>query len=332
MKLDKPLVSIGIPVYGVEKYIERCVRSLFEQTYQNIEYIFLDDCSVDKSVEIIKTVLPGYPNRVPQTRIISHSSNCGLAEARNTFIKNASGDFVLHIDSDDWVDKNLVDRLVEEQLNSNSDIVSVDYVKIYNNRKETVRSSIYSDVLKYRDEVLMLKANSHIWGRLIRRSLYLNNNISCEKGINMGEDYQVYARLVYFASKVSFISDTLYFYNCINEGSYTNMFSPEKLRQDWRSFDIVKDFYLSLGDKFKDMVQIAELKLIITDFIFSARYKQIDYYYDEAKTRLANIDKSLWKSQSLPSRFLLYVHKCKSIMFLYANFATGVKRYLKLFN
>ena len=87
-----PKVSVIVPVYGVEKYIERCARSLFEQTLDDIEYIFVDDCSPDRSIEILNQVIGEYPGRKDQVQIIHHASNQGLALARQTGLKAATGE------------------------------------------------------------------------------------------------------------------------------------------------------------------------------------------------------------------------------------------------
>lgn len=98
-----PKVSVIIPVYGVEKYIERCVRSLFEQTLDDIEYIFVDDCCLDRSIEILDNVIKEYPNRRTDIKIVHHKENKGLAQARQSGIKVATGEYFVHCDSDDWV-------------------------------------------------------------------------------------------------------------------------------------------------------------------------------------------------------------------------------------
>lgn len=95
-------ISLLIPVYGVEKYIERCARSLFGQTYQNIEYIFVDDCTKDSSIAVLKKVLDDYPFRKEQVTIIHHNFNKGLSAARNTAFNHATGDYIIHVDSDDY--------------------------------------------------------------------------------------------------------------------------------------------------------------------------------------------------------------------------------------
>ena len=98
-------VSVCSPVYGVEKYIERCARSLFDQTMKNdIEFIFVDDCTPDRSIEVLEAILSEYPERRSQVKIVRHSHNKGLTGARNTALKEASGEYIIHCDSDDWVD------------------------------------------------------------------------------------------------------------------------------------------------------------------------------------------------------------------------------------
>lgn len=109
-------VSILVPVYSVEKYIERCARSIFEQTYQNLDIVFVDDCTPDKSIEILRRVLDDYPERKAQTRIIRHEHNQGLAAARNTAVAAATGTFLTHVDSDDWLELDAVEELVKKQV------------------------------------------------------------------------------------------------------------------------------------------------------------------------------------------------------------------------
>ena len=99
-------VSVIIPVYGVEKYIERCAISLFEQTLDSIEYIFINDCTPDKSIDILKGIIAKYPKRAPHVRILNMLRNSGQAAVRITGLKNTKGNYIAHCDSDDWVDKN----------------------------------------------------------------------------------------------------------------------------------------------------------------------------------------------------------------------------------
>ena len=101
-------ISILTPVYGVEKYIEQCARSLFEQSYAPIEYIFVDDCTPDKSIGILQSLLKEYPERAQQVRIIHHDRNRGVGAARQTALMAATGDYLLFADSDDMLPEDAV--------------------------------------------------------------------------------------------------------------------------------------------------------------------------------------------------------------------------------
>ena len=124
MKYD---VSILVPVYNVSDFIERCLHTLFRQTYPNIQYIFVDDCSPDRSVEIIQDVLKDYPQRKDDVKIIKHEKNRGLAAARNTGLENAEGDFILNIDSDDFIELDMVELMFGKTKEEEDNIVVCDF-------------------------------------------------------------------------------------------------------------------------------------------------------------------------------------------------------------
>lgn len=97
---NTPLVSVIVPVYNVAPYIERCAKSLFEQTLKDIEIIFVDDCSSDNSIELVKNLASNYPDRLAQIKYVRHERNRGLAQARKTGLDIATGEYVAHCDSD----------------------------------------------------------------------------------------------------------------------------------------------------------------------------------------------------------------------------------------
>lgn len=136
-------INIATPIKSAEKYIERFVRSLFEQTYQNIEYVFVNDCTKDCSIEILSGIISLYPKRQHAIKIINHDRNKGLATARNTAIKHASGDFIIHVDSDDWIEKTMVEQLVQKQAETCADIVYSAVNKILSNSIQKVAQKKY---------------------------------------------------------------------------------------------------------------------------------------------------------------------------------------------
>lgn len=118
-----PKVSICIPVYNVEKYIGRCARSLFDQTLDDIEYIFVNDCSPDRSMSVLERVIKEYPKRKPQIQIINHNTNQGSAAARNSCLSVATGEYIGWCDSDDWVEPQMYEKMYEKGVAEKADIV-----------------------------------------------------------------------------------------------------------------------------------------------------------------------------------------------------------------
>ena len=128
-------LSVLIPIYQVERYIERCAISLFEQTLQEgIEFIFVDDCSGDNSLDILMETINKYPKRKPQVLVLRHSINRGLAASRQTALEKASGEYVLTVDSDDWLELDTCEILRGIALRTDSDIVMFDHYVNYNNQ------------------------------------------------------------------------------------------------------------------------------------------------------------------------------------------------------
>ena len=128
------LVSIIIPVYNSEKYVERCVKSLFEQKYQDIEFIFVDDGSTDNSMNILNRLLDEYPAVKERVVILSHAENKGCAMARLEGMKHATGEYLIQVDSDDYVTPDYIEKLVTSAQKYGSDVVVCDYFYFHDNR------------------------------------------------------------------------------------------------------------------------------------------------------------------------------------------------------
>ena len=132
-------VTICVPIYNVERYIERCARSLFEQTFPDIEYIFVDDCSPDYSVQLLNEIIREYPQRMSHVNIIRHDVNRGLSAARNTAVDNCRTEFLIHVDSDDFLEKNAVELLIGKQKEGDYDIVTGNAKILHADRTEVLR-------------------------------------------------------------------------------------------------------------------------------------------------------------------------------------------------
>ena len=222
-------ISVIIPIYNVELYIERCVRSLMEQTLENIEFIFVNDCTPDKSMIILQRVLEEYPVRKEKVKIIEHKQNKGIAATRNTGLKYVSGQYIIDCDRDDWIERDMYEKLLKKALVTCADIVACDYYDDYINYS-IIRKQLFSQ--KPQECVLeMMRGNLHCstWNKLIVRTLYERTKIIFPEGVNMWEDVCTIIPLCFHANKIAYVSEPLYHYIHYNTGSYITCMSQFSL-------------------------------------------------------------------------------------------------------
>lgn len=234
-------VSILVPVYGVEKFIERCARSLLEQTYPNIEYIFVDDCSPDDSISILQSVIAEYPHR--STSIIRHDKNKGLGGSRKTALMASTGDYILNIDSDDYLEEYAVSLLVEEVMKNGADVVHMNCFFEWENSKTTYIGKWMEDAHSYTKLLLNSSTLPGVCLHFINRNLYFKHNLYPQEGINIGEDYVLTPRLCYYANRIGLVDKPLYHYIQINTSSYTTIFNKKKVECLKSVAEILYDFF-----------------------------------------------------------------------------------------
>ena len=240
-------VSILVPVYGAEQYIERCSRSLFEQSYRNLEFVFVDDYSPDRSIEVLKRVIDDYPERKECVKIVRHDRNKGLAAARNTGLAHSDGDFILYVDSDDWIELDAVKLLVNKQLRRNSDLVWGQYLVYEEEEPRLLEGKEYTNK---RD--LVLQMMQHTWdhflaGRLVRRSLFITNGLFWKEGLNVAEDRYMMTMLAYYSRYFDSVDQPVYHYERRNYNALTNTISAKKAlrnhRQELRNVLLLEEFF-----------------------------------------------------------------------------------------
>ena len=276
------LVSILVPIYNVENFIEKCSVSLFEQTYKNIEYVFVNDCSPDHSIEVLEKVAKNYPNRINSIKIINHDVNKGLAGARNTAILNANGDYVLHVDSDDFIEKTTIEKLVKKAQDDCADIVVFDYYLEWQKVNKKVVHNFDPDKIKYLDLVLSAQTENFVVNKLIRKSLYTDNGILHTQGLNFGEDYLVVPKLLFYSKKIVKVNEAFYHYVRFNDNSYTSSISKKNIEDLIYVYHELDDFLAKvnfdqkslyrgcLTKKFeliRDSMSIEKFKLIRQNFV-----------------------------------------------------------------
>lgn len=209
---DIPKVSVVITIYNREKYIEKCARSLFEQTLDDVELVFVDDASTDRSVFILKNILDKYPKRHSMTKIICLDKNGGRALARQTGIDSVTGEYVIHVDSDDWVDSDTLELLYTKAKETNADIVGCNVIHEYQNYQRIFRQSYSGDVNEDIRSLLNGKIFPSLCTSLTRTSLIKDNHITFPQGLDTGEDLLFNLHLYIHARKVVGINNPSYHY------------------------------------------------------------------------------------------------------------------------
>lgn len=220
-------VSLLVPVYGVEKYMAQCAGSLFGQTYKDLEFVFVDDCTPDNSIAVLESVLDGYPERRDSVKIIRHETNRGLGAARATALAASTGDCVMHVDSDDYMPENAVEVLCRKMEETGADVVDGGYERVSGGKTLERHMPYHGRTDRY---VYMLLCqnifSNRIWGRLYRRERYKVCDVKHVEGIDYGEDYSVVPGLL-FKSKRAWVDDVVYCYRVDNASSYTHVMSDK---------------------------------------------------------------------------------------------------------
>ena len=254
-------ISILTPIYGVEKYIEQCARSLFEQSYASIEYIFVDDCTPDKSIDILQSLLKEYPGRAQQVRIIHHDRNRGVGAARQTALMAATGDYLLFADSDDMLPEDAVEKLARKADSSHADLIDGGYREWCEGKAGRLQKPFdVSDKKLLKLLVCQNIITNRLWGRIYKRSLIMEHRIFFEEGINYAEDLFWNAQFMFYGKKVN-IDDAVYYYRTDNEKSYNHNISEKNLLSYFKSTRRLIDFF-EQNDKKHQYLRATEIGIV----------------------------------------------------------------------
>ncbi len=217
------LVSILVSLYNEERYVERCARSCFEQSYSDLEFVFVDDASTDQSVTVLERVIEDYPERKPFVKIIHHNKNKGLAATRNSAFDNACGDFFCVVDGDDWLEADGVQRLVEGQIRTGADVVWGRAIMHTEEGEIELSEPRYQTLEEWRMCYFHFTQQLYMvnWRRLIRRELLEKHHIRHEEGLHIGNDKQFMPLIAYYADSFCVIDDIVYHYERRNPSSRT---------------------------------------------------------------------------------------------------------------
>ena len=236
-------VTIIVPVYGVEKYIVECVESLFAQTYSGIEYVFCDDCTPDRSIELLREVMERYPERKERVRIVHNDTNMGIGTTRKRLVSEVHTDTFLFVDSDDVLPLNAVETLVKRMKETDTDIVDGAYAIYVDEKVGKVITPPHDEPSKYLDKILCQNIIlPRVWGRLYKTSVLDKVKDLFIEGIDFAEDICATSRLACVTSR-SWTDEVVYYYRTDNINSYTRNITKRNILSYFRAMSVVLSFY-----------------------------------------------------------------------------------------
>ncbi len=253
-------ITIAIPIYNVEEYIERCLNSVLAQTYENIEVLAIDDKGGDNSIDVVKRVQSEH-HRGGVIKIIDHIHNRGTGAVRNSGIDNATGEYLFYVDSDDEITPDCIEKHYKVSKETNADFTFAERMVVEMDGRQR-RGRVVSD------SAMLLDGQSEVvkwfyggiyrcvvtWNRLYRLSFLRDNNVRCVDG-HLAEDNLFSFQVVINATRVALIPDVTYLYY-MREGSYTN-----------------KPKSRGTSERINQSIEIAELKLK-----YASKHKQTPLY------------------------------------------------------
>ena len=215
-----PSFSIIAPIYGVERYIVNCADSLLGQTYDNIQFIFVNDGTKDASIELLSKLIDKKYGALKDRIVIVNKLNGGLPAARRTGMEYATGDYILHVDSDDWVETDMVEKIAAKAVETDSDVIYFDFFKEYSTRSKLDQEREYTSdsKMKFIWGLFNYKSYGYVWNKCVKRSLYEKNDIRFPS-YGMHEDIFLMAQLLYCAESIVHLPAALYHYRRDNPGS-----------------------------------------------------------------------------------------------------------------
>lgn len=278
-----PKVSILIPVYNAEKYVEKCLQSVFCQTYQDLEVIVIDDATPDNSMSFVNTMAQQITSENISLRIIHHETNKGIAETRNELLENATGDYLLFVDSDDYIAKDAVEQLVDRAVRTGADLIRCNYIAVKNRTETIVRIPPFKDKEHLlRRHIAAWDSTEAMWQLFISRSLIEKANIRFAKGINAAEDHLMLIKLYYYAQHITDADRPFYYYRIDNEQSVTHVNPAAFHLSMYKAMDKAIAFLKKEGvyDAFREEA-LTRTFLTKQTFLLNKDNRDIDFYMDE---------------------------------------------------
>lgn len=314
--MNKPTVSILVPVYNAEKILHFALESILKQTYSEIEVVAINDCSTDDSLGRLQDFDHRFKERGYSFKIISHATNQGVASARNSGLENVSGEYIYSVDADDWIAPNAIELLVSEAISQQAEIVGCNWFLSFEKNERQMNQPVFVSSADALEKMMLGVMRWNLWLFLVKRSLYEKDQIRFIPGANMGEDMMVMLKLFSKAEKVSYVNQPLYHYSRLNN-TVTASYSPKHVGEVSKNMQEIEVFFKKNGKSFDPL--LLQLKLTIKLPLLFTGKKQ---------------DFLLWREWFSESNSVVMQNKCLSLRTRIIQWFASKNSYLpvKLYN
>ena len=265
----KPIVSVIVPVYNVEKFLPRCLESLLGQTLLEMEILCVDDASVDGSAEVVR----GYARMDSRVRLLQQAHQ-GVSAARNLGIENAWGEFVAFVDGDDWVESTMLETLLAQAEGCDVVVCSAQVHYEDDSRRESLERALTVEEGVWEGEDSLwscLDRNGSwpfVWNKLYRRSVLVENNIRFSPRLSLGEDGAFLVLLWQYVRKVAYVGQRLYHYRYLRKASATVRLYQDEVRRFAQHMDVVQVLLEALADRNLRMERGTEVLRWVIGFLY----------------------------------------------------------------
>lgn len=310
-----PAVSVIVPIYNVSRFLGKCAESLLSQTFSNYEVIFVDDASPDNSMDVLEAIIKKHADK--DVTVLHHPENLGLPSARNTGMEAASGDYILHVDGDDWIEPDMIENLYSSIISTNADMAYCDFFLTYEDyERKMINPSFNSADHLLKRGFLAGTMKYNVWNKLVRRSIYTENKISFPDSHAMGEDMTM-IMVAACCEKVVHVAKPLYHYVKTNAQAYSQTISCKSLSDTKFNVDRVESFLNDhYGNKLEQELNWFKLSIKLPFLITSdkSQHEIWKEWYPEA-----NVDATSNKDLPVRTRLLqwLAAHKMFALVSLY---------------
>lgn len=258
-----PLISIIVPIYNTEAYLETCLRATFEQTYQHLEFVFVNDCTRDDSMRILDEIIQQYAHLKPQIKIVNHEQNQGLIRTRCTGAQAASGDYLLFIDSDDYLEKDAAQTLAQKAQETDADLIIFDFWIQFMHKAYPNPHHIGKNTTEYIRSMIRRECSPTMYSKLIRTSLYKEIIPELlQLRIQFGEDVYASVLLASRTQKITQVKRCLYHYVQYNYGSICHNSGAHTLVEAAKFVETIGAYFHQQGiHTYDDDLQVYKLKV-----------------------------------------------------------------------